>query len=91
MIVEPPDRKIPYQPWAAKIGRKGVNFSKYIDPTSSCRPYSPPRDVQVSPFHQLLQPPGGETVLWLMEEVHAYRVIHTGTRRISERCQAVEG
>ena len=80
MIVDPPDRKIPYQPWAAKIGRKGVNFSKYIDPTSSCRPYSPPRDVQVSPFHQLLQPPGGDTVLWLMEEVHAYRVIHMGTR-----------
>ena len=26
MIVDPPDRKIPYQPWAAKIGRIGVNF-----------------------------------------------------------------
>ena len=45
MIVEPPDRKIPYQPWAAKIGRKGVNFSKYIDSTSSCRSYSLLRDV----------------------------------------------
>jgi hypothetical protein len=80
MIVDPPDRKIPYQPWAAKVGRKGVNFQKYIDPTSSCRPYSPPRDVQVSPFHQLLQPPGGDAVLWLMEEVHAYRVIHMDGR-----------
>jgi hypothetical protein len=25
MIVDPPDRKIPYQPWAIPIGRIGVN------------------------------------------------------------------
>jgi hypothetical protein len=28
LIVDPPDRKIPYQPWAAEVGRKGVNFQK---------------------------------------------------------------
>ena len=35
MIVDPPDRKIPYQPWAVPIGRIGVNFYKYIDPRTA--------------------------------------------------------
>ena len=29
VIVDPADGKIPYQPWAAEIGRRGVNFQKY--------------------------------------------------------------
>ena len=36
LIVDPPDRKIPYQPWAAEVGRKGQNFQKYIDPRTVC-------------------------------------------------------
>ena len=32
MIVDPPDGQIPYQSWAAPIGRAGVNRQQYIDP-----------------------------------------------------------
>jgi len=43
LIVDPPDRKIPYQPWAAEIGRKGQNFHKYIDPRTACASGGVPR------------------------------------------------
>ena len=36
MIVDPPDRKIPYQPWAVAVGRIGQNHDKYIDPRTAC-------------------------------------------------------
>ena len=54
MIVDPPDGKIPYQPWAAAIGRKGLNLKKYIDPHGRCGLHGPPRNVEVSPIYQLL-------------------------------------
>ena len=38
MIVDPPDGKIPYQPWAADVGRIGLNYDRYIDPRTACGP-----------------------------------------------------
>src|SRR3989442_12898069 len=43
MIVDPPDRKIPYQPWAASIGRSGGNYSRNPDPPQGgAKPAYPP-------------------------------------------------
>ena len=80
MIVDPPDRKIPYQPWAAAIGRNGENLKKYIDPHGRCGLHAPPRNVEVSPIYQLLQPAGEPYLVWLLEEIHEYRVIPTDGR-----------
>ena len=73
-IVEPAARKIPYQPWAVAIGRKGVNFEKYIDPRTTCSTAGIPRLALQDP-NQILQPSTDDYVLWLHEDHHVQRVI----------------
>jgi len=79
MVLDPPDRKIPYQPWAAGIGRKGQHYEKYIDPRTACSTGGVPR-LALQGANQLLQPSGEDYVLWLFEDHHAYRVIPTDRR-----------
>ena len=74
MIVDPPDRKIPYQPWAVPIGRIGVNHDKYIDPRTACGPGGVPR-LALQDANQILQPSGDQYVLWLFEDHHVQRAI----------------
>ena len=81
MIVDPPDRRIPYQPWAAALGRKGLHVKTYLDPHGRCALHGPPRNVEVSPIYQLIQPSDENYVVWLLEEVHEYRIIPTDARR----------
>ena len=91
MIVEPPDRKIPYQPWAAEIGRKGQNFKKYIDPRTACGSAGVPR-LFTQDAHQLLQPSGEDYVVWLFEDHHVYRIIPTnGGPHIGKNITLVQG
>ncbi len=78
MLVDPPDRKLPYQPWAAAIGRKGENFKKYIDPRTACGSPGVPRVV--SGLSLILQPPGEDSITFLFEDQGAYRVIPTDGR-----------
>jgi hypothetical protein len=80
MIIDPADGKLPYQPWATAVGRAGVHYRKFFDPHTSCR-HNPPRDTKIAgSFYQILQPAGGEYVIWLLEESHGYRVIATNGR-----------
>ena len=74
MIVDPPDRKIPYQPWAVPIGRIGVNHNTYIDPRTACGSGGVPRVVLQDP-NQILQPVGDQYMLWLFEDHHVQREI----------------
>jgi hypothetical protein len=74
MIVDPPDRKIPYQPWAASIGRIGENYAKYIDPRTACGSGGVPR-LALQDANQILQPSPDDYVLWLFEDHHVHRVI----------------
>ena len=74
MIVDPADGKIPYQPWAATIGRRGVNFEKYIDPRTACGPGGVPR-LALQDANQIIQPTGDGHVVWLFEDHHVNRVI----------------
>lgn len=74
MIVDPPDRKIPYQPWAVEVGRIGLNHHKYIDPRTACGSGGVPR-LALQDANQILQPWGDDYVLWLFEDHHVYRAI----------------
>jgi len=78
MLVDPPDRKLPYQPWATSIGRKGENFKKYIDPRTACGSPGVPRVL--SGLSLILQPPGENSVTFLFEDQGAYRVVPTDGR-----------
>jgi len=78
-VVEPADRRIPYQPWAAQIGRRGVNFHKYVDPRTTCSTGGIPR-LALQDANQILQPPTDDYVLWHHEDHHVYRVIAMGQR-----------
>lgn len=78
-VIEPADRKIPYHPWAAGIGRRGVNFHRYIDPRSTCSTGGIPR-LALQDASQILQPSTDDYVLWHHEDHHVYRVIAMGER-----------
>ena len=74
MVVDPPDRKIPYQPWAASIGRIGENYYRYLDPRTACGSGGVPRLALQGP-NQILQPSTDDYILWLFEDHHVHRVI----------------
>ena len=74
MIVDPPDGKIPYLPWAA--AQRKENFAKYISPPTFCFP-SGIRYIHFGDT-QILQDPGA--VVFMQERVHDYRVIPTDGR-----------
>jgi len=76
-IVDPADRRIPYQPWAAAIGRRGVNFDEYIDPRTTCSTAGVPR-LALQDASQILQPPTEDHILWLHDDHHQFRVIAMG-------------
>jgi hypothetical protein len=79
MVVDPPERKIPYQPWAASIGRIGENYTQYLDPRTACGSGGVPRLALQDP-NQILQPSTDDYILWLFEDHHVHRVIAMNRR-----------
>ena len=77
-IVDPPDGKIPYQPWAAEkhgdLRAHADNPTKpeHIDTQNRCLPDGPMRDLLHGGF-RILQVPG--YVLFLGEENYGYRAV----------------
>jgi hypothetical protein len=79
MIVDPPDGRIPYQPWAMAI--KKDHFDNHTDPKTPdqvdglarCFLGGVPRLMYQSPLMQIIQPAG--YVVILLEFTHGYRVI----------------
>ena len=76
LIVDPPDGKIPYQPWAKTLQEQ--NRSKYVEPNVPCFPSGVPRSLYVPTQIEILQSPGN--VLILFERAHTYRIIPTTPR-----------
>jgi hypothetical protein len=76
LIIDPPDGKIPYQPWA-KTQQVG-NRSKYIEPNVPCFPSGVPRSMYVPTQIEILQTQ--DHVLILFERAHTYRIIPTTSR-----------
>jgi len=73
LVIDTPDRKIPYQPWALEF-RKNIT-ERFISPLASCFPPGVPRDIVAPAAHQIVQGPG--YVMHLLEYSHSYRVIST--------------
>ncbi len=77
-IVDPPDGKIPYQPWAAAKAKDLRENHMYEEPEAHCLPSGVPHE-DYGPFgFQILQTPGYFTMWW--EARHAYRIIPTDGR-----------
>jgi hypothetical protein len=71
LIVDPPDGKLPLQPWAQVQTRE--NEARYIDQNTQCFLSGVPRFMYEAGAYQFLQAPGSITIM--SEEAHAYRVI----------------
>ena len=77
-VVDPPDGKIPYQPWAAakhgdlRAHADNPTKPEHIDTQNRCLPDGPMRDLLHGGF-RIVQAPG--YVMFLGEENYGYRAI----------------
>jgi len=76
LIVDPPNGRIPYQPWAA--AKVATHWATYWSPVQQCMPDSPPRQAYAAGAMQIIQTPSH--VLVLAEQLHTYRAIPTDAR-----------
>jgi hypothetical protein len=74
LIVDPPDGRVPYQPWAAAKVRD--HFGTFRNPVTVCFPDAPPKQAYGAGSYQIIQHPG--QVVFLGDYAHTYRVIPTG-------------
>jgi len=75
-IIDPPDGRIPYQPWAA--AKREGHFSTYRSPVRYCVPHGSPAQSYLAGGFQVVQTPGH--VVILNEYSHTYRIIPTDGR-----------
>jgi len=76
LVVDPPDGKIPYQPWAA-AAKAGYEHT-HMDPAALCYLPGSPKQLYTAGINQILQTP--DSVIFLNDYTHAYRVIPTDGR-----------
>ena len=73
-IVDPPDGRIPYQPWASEVAYR--NWETYHDPQTECYLPGPVRFVYTSPGgYFFLQPRGDREIVMFTERSDAYQRI----------------
>ena len=90
VIIDPPDGKIPYQPWAAQKKKDLMEHHMFSDPQAHCYLSGVPRQMYTPFGFQILQPPGG--VVLLYEAFHSYRIIPLDARpHIPEAIRLFEG
>ena len=78
VIVDPPDGKFPYQPWAA--AEKAIRSrpeNSYMDPEGKCAPGGVPHQYHIGRF-QIEQPRG--FFVMLNDYIHAYRHVDLNRR-----------
>ena len=73
VIVDPPDGKIPYQPWAMEKKKDLMEHHLFEDPQAHCYLSGVPRQMYTPFGFQILQPAG--SVVLLYEAFHSYRII----------------
>ena len=73
VVIDPPDGKLPYQPWAAAKKKDLVENHLYDDPQAHCMLSGTLRQIYTPFGFQILQPRG--YVVMLFEAFHAYRTI----------------
>jgi hypothetical protein len=78
-IVDPPDGRVPYQPWAAALQKQQESAwerptrPEHIDTQSRCLLSSVPRLFMLPTTVQIIQAPASVVFIW--DDYHAYRVI----------------
>ena len=73
-IIDPPDGKLPMQPWAVEeVASRNQTERGYDDPTAHCFPAGVPRSFYVPSAFYLIQTP--DTILFLHERV-SWRMVH---------------
>lgn len=87
LIVDPPDGKIPYQPWAAEkakmvLDRHAEPTAQFLDPNARCFLQGVPRHLNNREF-EIFQPPGH--IVFFNMAHHTYRAIPlNGTPHIAD-------
>jgi hypothetical protein len=90
VIVDPPDGKIPYQPWALEKKKDIVAHHMFDDPQAHCWLSGVPRQMYTPFGFQILQPPG--SVVLLYEAFHSYRILPlNGGPHASDAIRMFEG
>lgn len=90
VIVDTPDKKLPYQPWALKERnwRRQAEQS-HFDPEGHCFLSGVPRQMYVMPY-QVIQLPDSITILY--EYIHAVRMIPLNLKRhVPDKIRLWEG
>jgi hypothetical protein len=73
VVIDPPDGKLPMQPWAkAEVDSRSQDQRGYDDPTAHCFPGGVPREFYVPQPVEVLQPPG--YVVFLFERM-SWRIV----------------
>lgn len=75
IVIDPADGKIPYQKWALEKRRDLIENHMFDDPQAHCILSGIPRHNYAPYGFQLMQPDGGEYVVFLYENFHSYRVV----------------
>ena len=73
VVVDPPNGKIPYQPWALEKKKDILEHHLFDDPQAHCWLSGVPRQMYTPFGFQILQPP--RYVVLLYEAFHSYRII----------------
>lgn len=83
IVVDPPDGKIPYQPWA--LSKRDENFRSRLtaDPSSRCAQAGVPRATYLPSPLQIVQSPGNFAIVY--QDVHTYRIVYLDDRPFYER------
>jgi hypothetical protein len=90
VIVDPPDGKIPYQPWALEKKKDLMEHHLFEDPQAHCYLSGVPRQMYTPFGFQILQPAG--SVVLLYEAFHSYRIIPLDSRpHIPDAIRLFEG
>ena len=77
-IVDPPDGKIPYQPWAAAKAQDLFEHHIFLEPEAHCYMSGVPHQAYTQFGFQIVQSRGYFVMLW--EFAHTYRIIPTDGR-----------
>ena len=73
VIVDPPDGRIPYQPWADQKRKDLLEHHMFEDPEAHCTLAGVPRQIYAPFGFQIFQPPN--YVVIFFEAFHAFRII----------------
>ena len=90
VVVDPPNGKIPYQPWALEKRKDILEHHMFDDPQAHCWLSGVPRQMYTPFGFQILQPTGN--VVLLYEAFHSYRIIPlNGAPHASDAIRMFEG